>query len=145
MLKSVMRDIVLAIQAKNGVSAGVVVWLAVVAVAAFAACAFLCVAAYQWLVLNYGSVFAGLIMAGVFILIAVIGAVVSALLRRRNRERAILARAAKAHAPSWLLDPRLLATAMQVGREVGWERIIPIALVGFFAAQWARQKRDKGE
>jgi len=145
MFKSLMREIALAVQARNGISAGVLVWLAVVTAAALAACAFLCVAAYQWLALSYGSIFAGLIMAGVFVLIALIGAVVSALIRRRNRERAILARAAKAHTPPWLLDPRFLATALQVGREVGWERIIPIALVGFFAAQWARQKRNKGE
>ncbi len=145
MFKSVMREIVLAIQARNGISAGVLVWLAVVAVALFAAFVFLCVAGYQWLALAYGGVHAGLIMAGIFVAVAIIAAIVSAVIRRRNRERAILARAAKAHAPSWLLDPRFLATAMQVGREFGWERIVPIALVGFLAAHWARQRRNKGE
>jgi hypothetical protein len=34
---------------------------------------------------------------------------------------------------------------VQVGREFGWERIVPIALVGFLAAQWARRRRDKDE
>jgi hypothetical protein len=145
MVKSVMREIVLAIQARNGISAGVLIWLAVVFVALLAAFVFLCVAGYEWLALAYGSVYAGLIMAGIFVAVAIIAAIVSAVIRRRNRERAILARAAKAHAPSWLLDPRFLATAMQVGREFGWERIVPIALVGFLAAQWARQRRNKGE
>jgi hypothetical protein len=145
MFKSVMREIALAIQARNGISAGVLVWLAVVAVALFAAFVFLCLAGYEWLALAYGSVQAGLIMAGIFVAVAIVAAIVSAFIRRRNRERAILARAAKAHAPSWLLDPRVLATAMQVGREFGWERIVPIALVGFLAAQWARQRRNKDE
>ncbi len=145
MLKSLMREIALAIQAKNGISAAVLVWLAVVAFALLAAFVFLCVAGYGWLALAYGSVHAGLIMAGVFVVVAIIAAIVSALIRRRNRERAILARAAKAHAPPWLLDPRVLATALQVGREFGWERIVPIALVGFLAAQWARQRRSKDE
>jgi hypothetical protein len=145
MFKSVMREIVLAIQARNGISAGVLVWLAVVTVALFAAFVFLCLAGYEWLALAYGSVHAGLIMAGIFVAVAITAAIISAFIRRRNRERAILARAAKAHAPSWLLDPRVLATAVQVGREFGWERIVPIALVGFLAAQWARQRRNKGE
>ncbi len=145
MLKSLMREIALAIQAKNGISAAVLVWLAVVAFALVAAFVFLCVAGYEWLALAYGSVHAGLIMAGIFVAVAIIAAIVSALIRRRNRERAILARAAMARAPPWLLDPRVLATALQVGREFGWERIVPIALVGFLAAQWARQRRSKDE
>jgi hypothetical protein len=145
MLKSLVREIALAIQAKNGISAAVLVWLAVVTFALLAAFVFLCVAGYEWLALAYGSVHAGLIMASVFVTVAIIAAIVSALIRRRNRERAILARAAKAHAPPWLLDPRVLATALQVGREFGWERIVPIALVGFLAAQWARQRRSKDE
>jgi hypothetical protein len=145
MVKNLMREIVLAIQARNGISAGVLVWLAVVVAALCAAFVFLCVAGYQWLAFAYGSVDAGLIMAGIFVAVAIVAAIVSAFIRRRNRERAILARAAKAHAPSWLLDPRFLATAVQVGREFGWERIVPIALVGFLAAQWARQRRNKDE
>ncbi len=59
------------------------------------------------------------------------------------RERAILARAAKAHAPSWLLDPRLLATAVEAGKTIGWQRIIPVVLLGFMAAQWTRESRGK--
>jgi hypothetical protein len=32
---------------------------------------------------------------------------------------------------------------MEAGRSLGWERIIPVALLGFMAAQWARERRDK--
>jgi len=145
MFKSVMREVVLAIQARNGISAGVLVWLAIVALALFAAFVFLCVAGYEWLAVAYGSIDAGLIMTGIFVAVAIVAAIVSAVIRRRNRERAILARAARAQTPSWLLDPKFLASAVQVGRQFGWERIVPIALVGFLAAQWARQRRDKGE
>ena len=76
------------------------------------------------------------------IVLAVIAAVVSGTIRRRNRVRAILARAAKAHAPPWLLDPRILGVAMEAGRTLGWQRIVPMALLGFLAAQWARERRD---
>jgi hypothetical protein len=141
MLKSWMRDITLAAQARSGVSPAVIVWIAVVALAALTAFVFLCVAAYDGLKLQVSSVFAGLIMAGVFILIALLGVIVCTLVRRRARERAILARAARAHASSWLLDPKIIATAMQIGRTLGWQRVVPVALLGFMVAQWAREHR----
>lgn len=144
MLKSLTREITLSIQARNGASAAVMVWLAVMTLALLMAFAFLCVAGYGWFAVQFGSVFAALIMTGIFVLIAIVAAIVSAAVRRRVRERAILARAAKAHAPSWLLDPRILATAVEAGRSIGWERIVPIALVGILAAQWAREHRDRG-
>jgi len=142
MLKSVTREITLAIQARNGMSVAVIVWLAIMAVALVTAFVFLCVAGYDWLSLSYGGIHAGLIMAGIFVVVAAIAAVVSAMIRRRNRARAILARAAKAQAPPWLLDPRVLGVAMEAGRSLGWQRIVPMALLGFLAAQWARERRD---
>jgi hypothetical protein len=144
MLKSWMRDITLAVQARSGVSPAFIVWLAVVVLATLTAFVFLCVAAYDGLALQVGNVFAGLIMAGVFALIALLGVIVCMFVRRRARERAILARAARAHAPSWLLDPRILATAVQIGRTLGWQRIVPVALLGFMVAQWAREHRVHG-
>ena len=145
MFKSLMHDMVLAVQTRTGITASFVVWLIVVALAALTAFAFLCVAAYDWLSLQMSSVYAGLVMAAVFVLIAVIGLVVCLLARRRARERAILERAARAHAPSWLLDPKILATAVQVGRSLGWQRVIPLALVGIMVAQWAREHRAQSE
>jgi hypothetical protein len=146
MLKSWLRDLRLAVQAKSGATTGVVIWLAVVGVAAIFAFVFLSVAAFAWLSLQVGSIFAGLIMAGIFVIIALFGLIVSTLLRKRARERAILERAARAHTPSWLLDPRVLTTAMQVGRQIGWQRVVPVVLLGFMAAQWTReQHRGQGQ
>jgi hypothetical protein len=31
---------------------------------------------------------------------------------------------------------------MQAGRAIGWQRIVPLALLGFLAAQWVR---DRGQ
>jgi len=143
MLKSWMHDIALAVQARSGLTTGLVIWFAIIALAGLTAFAFLCVAAYDWLSLQTSSVVAGLIMAGLFALIAMIGIIVCALARRRARERAILERTARAHAPSWLLDPRILAAAVQIGREIGWQRIVPVAVMGFMAAQWAREHREQ--
>jgi hypothetical protein len=144
MLKSLTREITLSIQARNGASLAVVVWTAVVGFTLLTAFVFLCVAGYAWLSLRYDSVIAGVIMAGIFVVVAVIAAIIAALLRKRVRERAILARAARAHSPSWLLDPKILGIAVEAGRTIGWQRIVPVAVLGFVAAQWARDHRDPG-
>src|ERR1700731_3458268 len=145
MFKSLMHDMVLAVQTRTGITTPFVVWLIVVALAALTAFVFLCVAAYDWLALQIGSGYSRLVMGALFGAIAVIGLIVCLLGRRRARERAILERAARAHAPSWLLDPKILATAVQVGRSLGWQRVIPLALVGFMAAQWARERRERSD
>jgi len=145
MFKSLMRDMVLAVQTRTGITTTFIVWMIVVALAAVTAFAFLCVAAYDWLSLHMASVYAGLVIAAIFMVIAIVGMVICLLARRRARERAILARAARAHAPSWLLDPKILATAVQIGRSLGWQRAIPLALVGFMVAQWAREHRARGD
>jgi Ca2+/Na+ antiporter len=145
MLKSLMHDAMLAVQSRSGITASFIVWLGVAMMAASTAFAFLCVAAYAWLALQMGSVYAGLVMAAIFVVIAIVGLTVCLLARRRARERAILERAARAHAPSWLLDPKILATAVQVGRSLGWQRVIPLALVGIMVAQWAREHRAQSD
>ena len=145
MLKSLMHDVKLAVQTRTGITTSFIVWLGIVAFAALTAFVFLCVAAYDWLALQIGSVQAGLAMAAIFVVIAILGLIICLLARRRARERAILERAARAHAPSWLLDPKILATAVQVGRSLGWQRVIPLALVGIMVAQWAREHRASSD
>lgn len=143
MLKTLTREITLSIQASNGASVAVMVWLGIMALALLAAFVFLCIGGYDWFTVQFGSVIAALIMTGIFAAIGIVAAIVSALIRRRVRERAILARAAKAHSPSWLLDPKILGAAVEAGRTIGWQRLVPLALLGFMAAQWAREHRDQ--
>jgi hypothetical protein len=143
MFKTVTREVTLLIQARSGLTTSVVVSAVVIVAALLVAFAFLCVSAYAWLAIQFGTVFAGLIMAGAFAVIALIATIVCAAARRRARERAILARAARAHSPSWLLDPKVLGAAVEAGRTIGWQRIVPVALLAFLAAQWARERRDK--
>lgn len=145
MIKGWMHDIALAIQSRSGATPALFVWIGIAAVCALTVFVFLCVAGYDWLATEFGGTFAALIMAGGFLLVAIIAVAIAALSRRRARERAILERAARAHgASSWLLDPKLLATALQVGRTLGWQRLVPVALLGFLAAQWAREYRQHG-
>jgi uncharacterized membrane protein len=146
MLRSWMRDITLSLQARSGVTPALLVWVAIVGLALLTAFVFLCVAGYSWASLQLGAVFGGLAVASVFLLIALIAAIVFALARRRAKERAIVERAARAQASaSWLLDPKILGIAMQAGRTLGWGRIIPVALLGFLAAQWLLRENPKSE
>ena len=145
MFKTVTREITLFVQARSGLSTTAVVSGVIIMAALLIAFAFLCVAAYAWLTAQFGAIFASLIMAGVFAVIAVVAAIVCASARRRAREQAILARAARAHSPSWLFDPKVLGAAVEAGRTIGWQRIVPVALLGFLAAQWARGYRNKAD
>jgi hypothetical protein len=80
-------------------------------------------------------------MAGVFLLIAVIGAAASAIARAGARQRAIVERAAKAQGIAALIDPKALSFAIQAGRTFGWQRLVPPALLGVLAAQWVKEAR----
>ena len=142
MFKSLTRGITLAIQARSGASPAMFVWDAVIVVASLTAFIFLCVALYEWLSLQLGAVIASLVVAGIFVVIAVIGAIICTVVRRRVRKRAIVERAALSNSPSWLLDPKILATALQAGRALGWQRIVPIVVLGFMATQWTREQRE---
>jgi hypothetical protein len=138
MLQNLKHELILFIQAKTGAAFSLIVWFALIALAAPTAFAFLCVALYDWLSLQLGNVYAGLIVAGFFMAVAVIGALAAMLARRSARNRVILERAARAQAPSRLLDPKIIGLALQAGRRVGWQRILPIALLALVTAQWAR-------
>jgi hypothetical protein len=146
MLKGWMRYITLSIQARSGVTPALFVWLAIIAIALLTAFVFLCVAGYVWASAQLGPVFGGLAAAGVFLLIALIGAIAVALSRSRAKQRAVIERAARAQASSaWLLDPKVLGVAMQAGRTIGWERLIPAALLAFLAAQWLLREKPRNE
>ena len=124
-------------------SPATLVWGAVMVLASMTTFVFLCIALYGWLSLQLGAINASLAAAGIFIVIAAFGAIICALIRRRVRERAIIERTARANSPSWLLDPKILGTAVQTGRALGWQRIVPIVLLGFLAIQWTREYREK--
>ena len=139
MIKGWVREITLSVQARTGVTAGLFIALGILIVAALTAFIFLCVAGYDWLSIKFGTVFGALIMAGVFLLIAIIAAIIAMASRSRAKQRAILERAAHKSGGSWLLDPKLMSAAVSVGRSLGWQRLLPVALLGFMAAQWARE------
>jgi hypothetical protein len=90
---------------------------------------------------------AALILAGVFLLVALIAAVAGFIARRRNIERARRELAARSHA-GWL-DPKYLAIGIEIGRTLGWRRIITLAAAGLLAAglgkEWFAADAKKSE
>ncbi len=141
MLKRFVRQITLAVQARTGASSTVFVWGALMLFAALTCFVFICVSLYQWLSLQLGSVFGGLAAAAIFMVLAALGGLLTVLAQRRVRERAILERAVQMPGRMWVLDPKILSAGLQVARTVGWQRVVPIALLGLMAAQWARERR----
>jgi hypothetical protein len=141
MLKGLQDHLILSLKAKTGLSPGVFISAAISAIAAVMMFAFLSVSGYAWLSIKFGPVFGALATAGFFLLVAVTGTLWSFMLRRRNKERAIVARAARAPQRTILADPSLVSLVGQATRSLGWQRVAPVMLVGFLAALWLQDAR----
>jgi hypothetical protein len=132
-----LRYFVLRAQASTGFSSPIVVWAVVAVVAAVVAAVFLLVAAYVWLSDVYDGLVAGVLLGGLFALIALIALVTAVLIRRRNMERARLELASRS--PTSFLDPKLMAVGMQIGQTIGWRRIAALVAVAVLAAGLAQE------
>ncbi len=107
---------------------------AAIALTLFIALAFLCAAAFVYVLQTHGLIQACLAGAGVFFAVTVIAAI--SYLVRASRIKRIRARAAdhkKSPLHSALADPMLVATALQLVRAIGVKRLIPILAVGGLA------------
>jgi hypothetical protein len=139
-----LRYFTLKAQASTGLSSGIVISAVIAIVAAIVAAIFFLVAAYVWLADLYDGLIAGLIIAGVSVLIALIAVIVCLGVRRRNMERARLELAARSNA-TWL-DPKLVATGYQIGQAIGWRRLASLAAVAVLVAavskEWTGQKEE---
>src|SRR3984957_18791260 len=105
--------------------------LAAMAAALFIALAFLCAAAFVYVLQTYGLIQACLAGAAVFFAVTVIAAI--CYLVRAARIKRTEARAAehkKSPLQGALADPMLVATALQLVRAIGVKRLIPILAVG---------------
>jgi hypothetical protein len=138
-----LRYFVLRAQASTGFSSPIVVWAVVAVVAAVVAVVFLLVAAFVWLSDVYDGLVAGLLLGGLFALIALIALVTAVLIRRRNMERARLELASRS-STSWL-DPKLMAVGVQVGQAIGWRRIAALVAVAVLAAGVAQEWSGRGK
>jgi hypothetical protein len=139
MLANLQHSISLWLTEKTGITGGVFLFGVIAIIATLICLSFLCVSGYEWAAAELGPVFGGLASAGVFLAIAACGFAVALTSRRQAQHRAALERARRSQGASLLVNPKTLQIVMQVGRRIGWQRLIPIALLGFLATQFARQ------
>jgi MFS family permease len=133
----------LKVQAKTGLSSGIFVWAILAIVFGTITFGFILVTAFVWLSARFEPLIAALALSGFFLLSAVVALICCLVLRRRTIERAELALAARRGAT--LLDPKLVAGAVQVSRALGWRKVVPVIAVGVLAAGIAMQWFGRGK
>jgi Na+-translocating ferredoxin:NAD+ oxidoreductase RnfE subunit len=134
-----LRHFALSAQVRTGYSSEVVVWAAIAVVAATVALVFLLIAAFVWLAARYDSLTAGLVLGGIFVVIALVAVIACLVTRRRNIERARLELAARNSASANWLDPKLLGVGFQIGQAIGWRKLAALAAVGLVTAGLAKE------
>jgi hypothetical protein len=107
---------------------------AAAAMALLITAAFLCAAAFVFVLQNYGPVQACLTGAGFFFVVTLIAAGCYMVRKKQIEARAELAaKMAKSTAQTVLSDPMLVAAGIQVIRAIGVKKLIPILAVGGLA------------
>jgi hypothetical protein len=138
MMGGFLNYIELKAKAKTGLNAAVIIWAVVAALGAAATIVFIIFSAFIWLANRYDPLTAALLLTAFFLVVAAIAAVCSLAAHRRVISEAQLALQSRANAAAWL-DPKYLATGLQIGRAIGWRRIVPLVAVGVLTAGLARE------
>jgi len=130
-------------------SAGTMVRLTSLAAAAAMALlvttAFLCAAAFVFVLQHYGPVQACLTGAAIFFVVTLIAAGSYMVRKSQIEARAEqAAKAAKSTAQTVLADPMLVAAGIQVIRAIGIKRLIPILAVGGLALGFLASRANSG-
>jgi predicted transporter len=119
------------IKDSTGVAIRMTSLAAAIALAFLVTIAFLCAAAFVYVLQNYGPIQACLTGAGIFLAIALIGIGVYTVRKRQARQEA--KETAKSALHTALADPVMMATALQVVRAIGIKKLVPILAVGGLA------------
>ena len=114
-----------------------------VAVSLFITTAFLCAAAFVFVLQRYGLLEACFAGAGVFFVATVLAAICYAVRKRQIRKKPV--EAAKSTMQSALSDPMVLAAGLQIVRTIGLKRIIPLVAVGGIALGLLASRRGAAD
>jgi hypothetical protein len=119
---------------------------AAAAMALLVTTAFLCAAAFVFVLQNYGPVQACLTGAATFFVVTLIAAGSYMARKKQIEARAAeqAARAAKSTAQTMLADPMLVAAGIQVVRAIGIKKLIPILAVGGLALGFLASRAQSG-
>jgi len=136
-VKGWLRHLKLTVKSKTGLGEDVLVWALIAVLGAAATLGFFIGAAFIGLAERYGPLTAALAFGGLFLMITITALACCLASQRRTVASAKLELAARSHAP-WL-DPKFLGVGMQIGRAIGWRRLVPLAAVGVLAAGIAKE------
>ena len=119
---------------------------AAAAMALLVTTAFLCAAAFVFVLQKYGPVEACLTGAAIFFMVTLIAAGSYMVRKKRIEARAAeqAAKAAKSTAQTVLADPMLVAAGIQVVRAIGVKKLIPILAVGGLALGFLASRAQSG-
>jgi len=92
---------------------------------------FLCAALFVFVQEEYGTIYACLAAGGVFLLCAIVAALVYVIRKRQIQRRQ--AAAAKSAFQSAMSDPMVLAAVLQTVRVIGIKRLVPLLAIGGIA------------
>ena len=119
---------------------------AAAAMALLVTTAFLCAAAFVFVLQKYGPVQACLTGAAIFFVVTLIAAGCYMVRKKQIEARAEqAAKTAKSTAQTVLADPMLVAAGIQVIRAIGVKKLIPILAVGGLALGFLREPRQHSE
>ena len=130
----------------TGLAARQTFFVGCVAFSLFVTTAFLCAAAFVFVLERYGLVQACLTGAAIFFIVTMISAGSYFALKSSLKKRIVSD--VKAVAPSFMPDPVMLASGLQVVRALGFKRLVPVLAIaglalGLFAARG--QKDDEND
>ncbi len=94
---------------------------------------FLCAAAFIVTLDHYGAFWACLAGAGIFLIVTLTAAGCYAFARHRAEARERERQRAKSVTHSLLADPKVVAAGLQIARDIGMKRLIPLLTVGGLA------------
>jgi putative superfamily III holin-X len=122
---SIIRDL------KQRINATIqsVVWTALAGIFALVVAGFLCAALFVWIESFLGTLIACLVLAGLFLLLAIVCVLVASGIRRAEARRAELR--AQSMAALWR-DPAVISAGLKLGRQLGLKRAAPVAMLGAF-------------
>src|SRR5260370_29767212 len=119
-------------QTRTGLSAGLLIWAALVVVFGTLTAVFIPLIAFIWLAERFNPLIAAAALAGLFLLVTIVALICCLRSRRRMIERAELALAARRHTV-WL-DPKLGGRASQANRTAARRKLGPLRAVRPVAA-----------
>jgi hypothetical protein len=129
-----VRKLACALAGKYRLAISGTVCYAIAGVAGVIAIAFGIAALHAWLSQQFGTIIASLIIAGAFLVIAVIPVVIYSA-KQKQEERRVAEAAAKARATQWI-SPATVSLGLQAARMLGKNRGIAAAGVGALLAGW---------